>query len=69
MPAHQRFRLGDVVESLALRTDASGTMYSQLSDIEDYFPGAIRFKVDGVNLLFLEDEYGNRYSLRIPLLS
>lgn len=61
MRAHQRFRHGDLIESLALRTDANGVLYSQLSDIQDFFPGAARFKVDGVNLLFLEDDNGQRY--------
>lgn len=64
MHAYQRFRHGDLVESLALRTDANGVLYSQISDIQDFFPGATRFKVDGVNLLFLEDDNGQRYEPR-----
>lgn len=61
MHAHQRFRHGNLVESLALRTDTNGVLYSQLSDIQDFFPGAARFKIGNVNLLFLEDDSGQRY--------
>ncbi|KAH7059856.1 hypothetical protein BKA57DRAFT_512898 [Linnemannia elongata] len=64
MPAHQRFRLGDIIESLAVRTDANGQLYSHLPDIQNLFPEATttsRFKVDEVNLFFLEDDYGKRY--------
>ncbi|KAF9904218.1 hypothetical protein EC991_002921 [Linnemannia zychae] len=62
MPTHQRFRCGDLIESLALRTDANtGNLYSDISDIQDIFPGAVRFKIDGVHLLFLQDVHGQRY--------
>ncbi|KAG0063013.1 hypothetical protein BGZ89_010222 [Linnemannia elongata] len=64
MHAHQRFRHGDLVESLALRTDTNGVLYSQLSDIQDFFPGAARFKIGNVNLLFLEDDSGQRHEPR-----
>jgi hypothetical protein len=63
MPAHQRFRFGDIIESLAVQPDANGQLYSHLSDIQDLFPEAptaLRFKVDGVNLVFLKDEHGQR---------
>ncbi|KAF9332645.1 hypothetical protein BGZ91_011622, partial [Linnemannia elongata] len=64
MHAYQRFRHGDLVESLALRTDTNGVLYSQLSDIQDFFPGAARFKIGNVNLLFLEDDSGQRHEPR-----
>ncbi|KAK3845729.1 MAG: hypothetical protein J3R72DRAFT_418335 [Linnemannia gamsii] len=57
----QRFRLGSHIEPLALRKDAYGTPYSQMTDIQDIFPGALRFKVHGVNILFLENAQGQRY--------
>lgn len=64
MSLFQRFRLSNSnneIESLALRKDANnGTLYSQMSDIILIFPGAVRFKVNGVNILFLEDENRRR---------
>ncbi|KAG0279521.1 hypothetical protein BGZ95_000949 [Linnemannia exigua] len=57
----QRFRLGDHIELLALRKDAYGSPYSQMTDIQDIFPGALRFKVHGINILFLENEQGQRF--------
>ncbi|KAG0275007.1 hypothetical protein BGZ95_009264, partial [Linnemannia exigua] len=57
MTPHQRFRQGDKMELLAVRKDkATGELYSRLSDIQSTFPDAIRFKVNGVTLFFLEDE-------------
>ncbi|KAG0292002.1 hypothetical protein BGZ96_004627 [Linnemannia gamsii] len=64
MSPTQQFRLGRVIESLALRTDVNGTHYSQMNDITDIFPGALRFKVKDVNILFLENEHGRRYEPR-----
>ncbi|KAK3819378.1 MAG: hypothetical protein JOS17DRAFT_777960 [Linnemannia elongata] len=61
MSFFQQFRLGNDIESLALRRDTHGTPYSQMTDITDIFPGALRFKVNGVNILFLENEHGQRY--------
>jgi hypothetical protein len=55
MQPFQRFRLGDMVETLAVCQDGDGLPYSQLTDIQETFPGAIRFK-RGVTLNFLEDE-------------
>lgn len=60
MSFFQQFRLGNDIESLALRRDTHGTPYSQMTDITDIFPGALRFKVNGVNILFLENEHGQR---------
>ncbi|KAG0075745.1 hypothetical protein BGZ90_009538 [Linnemannia elongata] len=64
MSLFQQFRLGNDIESLALRLDTHGTPYSQMTDITDIFPGALRFKVDGINILFLENEPGQRYEPR-----
>lgn len=60
MSLFQQFRLGNDIESLALRLDTHGTPYSRMNDITDIFPGALRFKVDGINILFLENEPGQR---------
>ncbi|KAK3845713.1 MAG: hypothetical protein J3R72DRAFT_520879 [Linnemannia gamsii] len=58
----QRFRQGNTVEMLAVRKDkATGELYSRLSDIQGTFPGAIRFKINGVTLYFLEDENDEIY--------
>ncbi|KAF9087545.1 hypothetical protein BGX29_000789, partial [Mortierella sp. GBA35] len=56
----QRFRLDNEIESLALRQDANGLLYSQMTDILDIFPSALRFKLNGINILFLEHEHGQR---------
>ncbi|KAG0377470.1 hypothetical protein BGX24_006070, partial [Mortierella sp. AD032] len=61
MSLFQRFRLGNRIEPLALRKDAYGTPYSQMTDIQDIFPSASRFKVHGVNILFLENAQGQRF--------
>ncbi|KAK5828947.1 hypothetical protein F5H01DRAFT_360814 [Linnemannia elongata] len=44
MSPTQQFRFGKDIESLALRQDANGTLFSQMDDITDIFPGALRFK-------------------------
>ncbi|KAG0297426.1 hypothetical protein BGZ97_004299, partial [Linnemannia gamsii] len=61
MQPFQRFRLGDMVETLAVCQDGDGLPYSQLTDIQETFPGAIRFKREGVTLNFLEDENKKKY--------
>ncbi|KAF9134669.1 hypothetical protein BGW39_006258 [Mortierella sp. 14UC] len=62
MTPHQQFRHGDIVESLAVRKDKiTGQFYSRLVDIQETFPDALRFKVNGVVLNFLEDENEQRY--------
>ncbi|KAF9087006.1 hypothetical protein BGX29_001099 [Mortierella sp. GBA35] len=62
MTPHQRFRHGDIVESLAVRRDkTTGEHFSQLIDIQETFPDAVRFKVNGVVINFLEDENEQRY--------
>ncbi|KAF9187481.1 hypothetical protein BGZ51_001265 [Haplosporangium sp. Z 767] len=56
----QRFQFGDEVELIAVRQDATGKYYSQMDDIQDAFPNASRFKVNGIAILFLQDERKNR---------
>ncbi|KAF9930434.1 hypothetical protein FBU30_000485 [Linnemannia zychae] len=57
MEPYQQFRLGSTIELLAVRRDLKRDYYySRLSDIQHYFPSAWGFKVDGINILFLEDE-------------
>ncbi|KAF9155943.1 hypothetical protein BG015_007974 [Linnemannia schmuckeri] len=66
MKPHQKFRLGNQVESIAVRQAGDGTYYSELTDIQDTFPNALKFKIDGVTLVYLQDKHGNRYNpLRI----
>ncbi|KAK5828972.1 hypothetical protein F5H01DRAFT_12239 [Linnemannia elongata] len=63
--SHQRFRHGDIIESLAVRKDRiTGEHYSRVIDIQETFPGATRFKVNGIVLNFLEDENEKRYEPR-----
>ncbi|KAG0080402.1 hypothetical protein BGZ90_012481 [Linnemannia elongata] len=62
MPPHQRFRYGTTIESLAVQRDKiTGVFYSRLNDIQETFPGASRFKVDGVIINFLVNEHELRY--------
>ncbi|KAG0270949.1 hypothetical protein BGZ95_001323, partial [Linnemannia exigua] len=56
MSLHQQFRLGDEYECLAVCQDDDGTPYCQLTDIQETFPNATRFKLNGVTLNFLEDK-------------
>ncbi|KAG0375564.1 hypothetical protein BGX24_008935 [Mortierella sp. AD032] len=57
MDPHQQFRLGSTIELLAVRRDNKRDYYyNRLSDIRHYFPSAWGFKVNGINILFLEDE-------------
>ncbi|KAG0253101.1 hypothetical protein BGZ95_006409, partial [Linnemannia exigua] len=59
---HQRFRQGDAEELLAVRKDkTTGELYSLVIDIQETFPDALRFKVNGVVLNFLVDENEQRY--------
>ncbi|KAG0061498.1 hypothetical protein BGZ89_011398 [Linnemannia elongata] len=62
MPPHQKFRYGTTIESLAVQRDKiTGVFYSRLNDIQETFPGASRFKVDGVIINFLVNEHELRY--------
>ncbi|KAF9154650.1 hypothetical protein BG015_000335 [Linnemannia schmuckeri] len=62
MSLFQRFRLGNNdIESLALRKDADGPLFSRMDNITDIFPGASRFRVNGISILFLQNEQGQRY--------
>lgn len=56
----QYFILGDQVECIDVRQDSQGQYYNQLNDVQDLFPTASCFRVDGKNILFLEDEHGLR---------
>ncbi|KAF9205747.1 hypothetical protein BGZ59_000293 [Podila verticillata] len=58
----QQFECGDHLECIEVRQDAQGRYYSQLNDIQDAFPGAARFRVEGKGILFLENDHGQRYS-------
>ncbi|KAF9900735.1 hypothetical protein EC991_006927 [Linnemannia zychae] len=55
MTLFQRFRLGNEIECLAVREDDESPPYSRLDDIQETFPDAKRFKVNGVTLNFLTD--------------
>ncbi|KAG0268137.1 hypothetical protein BGZ95_002597, partial [Linnemannia exigua] len=57
MQPFQRFRLGDIVLSLAVRQNGNDSPYSQLTDIQETFPGAALFKLNEVILNFVEDEH------------
>ncbi|KAF8925483.1 hypothetical protein BGZ58_000768 [Dissophora ornata] len=57
----QRFRFGKEIEVIAVRQDATGKYYSQMDDILDLFPDAMRFRVNDISILFLQDESGKRY--------
>ncbi|KAG0217930.1 hypothetical protein BGX33_009091 [Mortierella sp. NVP41] len=61
MQPFQRFHLGDLVLSLAVRQDSDGPPYSQLTDVQETFPGTILFKQGEVILNFLEDESKKKY--------
>lgn len=63
MQSFQRFRLGDIVEPLAVSQDYDDPPYSQLDDIQETFPSATRFKLDGVTLNFLADKSGKKYDI------
>ncbi|KAF9142662.1 hypothetical protein BG015_000706, partial [Linnemannia schmuckeri] len=57
MEPYQQFRLGSRIEALAVRRDTKRDyFYNRLSDIQHYFPSAWGFKVNSINILFLEDE-------------
>lgn len=57
----QQFRCNNETAVLAVRRDPStGESYSDIEDIQDEFPGASKFLVDGVSILFLQDPNGRR---------
>ncbi|KAF9131525.1 hypothetical protein BGW39_001701 [Mortierella sp. 14UC] len=58
MSPTQQFRLGNDIQSLDLRRDADGTHYSEMDDIQDIFPGASRFKINGSTLSFSKTSMG-----------
>ncbi|KAF9545712.1 hypothetical protein EC957_010575 [Mortierella hygrophila] len=58
MEPYQQFRLGTRIEALAVRRDPKRDyFYNRLTDIQHYFPTAWGFKVNSINILFLEDEH------------
>ncbi|KAF9136964.1 hypothetical protein BGX30_010685 [Mortierella sp. GBA39] len=58
MEPYQQFRLGTRIEALAVRRDLKRDyFYNRLTDIQRYFPTAWGFKVNSINILFLEDEH------------
>ncbi|KAF9347046.1 hypothetical protein BGX26_001442 [Mortierella sp. AD094] len=57
----QRFRSGEEIWSLAVQQSPDGKLYTPLDDIQDVFPGATRFTVNGTVVFPLKDENGNRY--------
>ncbi|KAG0046341.1 hypothetical protein BGZ90_008207, partial [Linnemannia elongata] len=59
---YQRFRQGETVDSIAVRKDRiTGETYNRVSDIQRIFSGASLFKMNGVHLNYLEDEYEQTY--------
>ncbi|KAF9353542.1 hypothetical protein BGX26_008689 [Mortierella sp. AD094] len=56
----QQLKFGNDTLSIAVRKDPNCQFYSRLDDIQDIFPGAVRFNVKGCFILFLQDENGNR---------
>ncbi|KAF9213394.1 hypothetical protein BGZ59_005444 [Podila verticillata] len=57
----QTFRCDYQEESLDVRVDTQGQYFSQLDDIQDFFPGATRFRVDGRRIHFLQDRNGRQH--------
>ncbi|KAG0377464.1 hypothetical protein BGX24_006064 [Mortierella sp. AD032] len=54
---HQRFRQDGTEELLDVRKDkTTGELCSLVIDIQETFPVALRFKVNGVTLNYLVDE-------------
>jgi len=56
----QTFRCDNQEESLDVRVDTQGQYFSQLDDIQDFFPGATHFRVDGRGIFFLKDRNGRQ---------
>ncbi|KAF9344160.1 hypothetical protein BGX26_004723 [Mortierella sp. AD094] len=58
----QKFRFNDEdqPQSLQVQQDPNGEFYSRLKNVENIFPGAARFKVNGT-FIFLLDKDGNEY--------
>ncbi|KAF9432437.1 hypothetical protein BGZ76_010812 [Entomortierella beljakovae] len=65
-PQYQRFQLADKIEEVCVRTsnklasNAEPLFYVGLQDIQDVFPNASRFKLDGHPVPFLIDSAGKR---------
>ncbi|ORZ15556.1 hypothetical protein BCR41DRAFT_422319 [Lobosporangium transversale] len=63
---YQRFRKADIIEEVGVRiasisaSNGDSSYYVCLQDIQDVFPDAQRFKLDGHPILFLQDSNGNR---------
>ncbi|KAF9343287.1 hypothetical protein BGX26_005971, partial [Mortierella sp. AD094] len=55
----QRFRSGEEIWPLAVQQGPGGKFYTPLDDIQDVFPGATRFTVNGTVVFPLKDEDGN----------
>jgi hypothetical protein len=56
----QYFECDGQVESIPVRQDSQGNYYSQMDDIQYVFQRAARFRVDGKNILFVNDDNGQR---------
>ncbi|KAF9350472.1 hypothetical protein BGX26_011346 [Mortierella sp. AD094] len=63
---YQRFRMADIVEEVCVRTsiasasNGSSSCYVTLEDIQDVFPNALRFKLNGHPIPFLTEPDGTR---------
>ncbi|KAF9914023.1 hypothetical protein BX616_009117 [Lobosporangium transversale] len=61
MLQYQRFRLGGRVEEIEVETNPkTGQQYVLLRDVQDVFPTACRFELDGRPVKFQSDEQGHR---------
>lgn len=56
----QYFICDGQVECIPVRQDSQGNYYNQMDDIQDIFPKAARFQVDGKNILFLINKSNNQ---------
>ncbi|KAF9915272.1 hypothetical protein BX616_006539 [Lobosporangium transversale] len=63
---YQQFRKADIIEKVCVRiastfaSNVNSSCYVSLQDIQDVFPDALRFKLDGDPIPFLIDPNGNR---------
>ncbi|ORZ09328.1 hypothetical protein BCR41DRAFT_388300 [Lobosporangium transversale] len=64
---YQQFRNADIVEKVFVRTasttasnENNSPYYVSLQDVQDVFPDALRFKLEGLPIPFLVDANGNR---------